>query len=83
MFKQFLIGLKQNLQEEDNLSTRHKCSSPKCPLFGGFTVFMSYMYLLDCDDGVLAGFDSADDSTFDSLPLMLCEMEDRKSHKAQ
>jgi len=40
-------------------------------------------YLLDCDDGVLAGFHSADDSTFDSLPSMLCEMEDRKSHKAQ
>ena len=57
--------------------------SPKCPLFGGFTVFMSYMYLLDCDDGVLAGFDSADDSTFDSFLPILCEMEDRKSHKAQ
>ena len=29
MFKQFLIGLKQNLREEDNLSTRDKWPVPK------------------------------------------------------
>ena len=39
-------------------------------------------YLLDCDDGVLVGADSADDSTLDSLPPMLCEKEDRESHEA-
>ena len=29
MFKQFLIALKRNLREEDNLSTRDKCPVPK------------------------------------------------------
>ena len=29
VFKQFLIGLKQNLREEDNLSTRDKWPVPK------------------------------------------------------
>ena len=29
LYKQFLIGLKQNLREEDNLSTRDKWSVPK------------------------------------------------------
>ena len=29
MFKQFLIGLKQNLREEDNLSIRDKLPIPK------------------------------------------------------
>ena len=29
MFKQFLISLKQNLREEDNLSTRDKWPVPK------------------------------------------------------
>ena len=29
VFKQFLIGLKQNLREEDNLSTRDKWPAPK------------------------------------------------------
>ena len=29
VFKQFLIGLKQNLREEDNLSTRDKWPIPK------------------------------------------------------
>ena len=39
MFKQFLIALKQNLREEDNLSLQGTNGlSPKCPLFGGFTV---------------------------------------------
>ena len=39
-------------------------------------------YPLDCDDGVVVGFDSADDSPLDSLPPMLCEKEDRESHEA-
>ena len=36
-------------------------------------------YPLDCGDGVVVGFDSADDSTLESLPPMLCEKEDRES----
>ena len=32
------LGLKENLREEDNLSTGTTGPSPKCPLFGGFTV---------------------------------------------
>ena len=39
-------------------------------------------YPLDCDDGVVVGFDSTDDSPLDSLPPMLCEKEDRESHEA-
>ena len=35
VFRKFPMGLKQNLREEDNLST--KGPSPMCPLFGGFT----------------------------------------------
>ena len=31
VFKQFLIGLKQNLREEDNLSIRDKWPVPKVP----------------------------------------------------
>ena len=35
-------------------------------------------YPLDCGDRVLVGANLADDSTVDSLPLMLCEEEDRR-----
>ena len=36
VFKQFLIGLKQNLREEDNLSTRDKWPVPKVSSFRRF-----------------------------------------------
>ena len=42
VFKQFLIGLKQNLREEDNLSTRDKWPVPKVSSVRRF-------YCIDCD----------------------------------
>ena len=41
IFKKFPIGLKENLREEDNFSTRDTGTSPMCPLFGGFTVYIT------------------------------------------
>ena len=46
MFKQFLIGLKQNLREEDNLSTRDKWPVPKVPSVRRFYCSVNLLAIL-------------------------------------